>query len=58
MARCYICDTYIEKPEIDPRDGQLRPCNTCEEAIEEDIRGDDEEFYFFDESDEDPSTLS
>lgn len=33
--RCYICDTYIEDPKIDPRDGKVMPCNDCLSEIDE-----------------------
>lgn len=35
MARCYICDTYIEKPVIDPKTGKIAHCSACQDEIEE-----------------------
>lgn len=27
--RCYICNSFIQEPTIDPRDGSINPCPTC-----------------------------
>lgn len=35
MCRCVCCDVVIEKPQVDGRDGTIRPCRVCEEAIYE-----------------------
>lgn len=59
MSRCYICDTYIETPEIDSRDGRIKPCTECEHWVDEASReGTDDDFIaFLDDFDEDPSSL-
>jgi hypothetical protein len=35
MSRCYICDTYIETPRIDPKTGKMRHCSGCDEHIQD-----------------------
>lgn len=44
--RCHICDTLMEDPKIDPRDGKYRPCSDCEEAIGEIILDSDPETVY------------
>lgn len=33
--RCYICDTPLEDPKFDRRDGKVRPCSSCEDVIDD-----------------------
>ena len=45
--RCVCCDRPMDDPKIDHRDGEYRPCSTCEEIIYETAFGE-----FDDEDDE------
>ena len=48
ILRCYICNSDIQDPTIDPRDGRWRPCYVCEAAIDEYVGND------YDDDDDDP----
>lgn len=56
MSRCYICDSFIETPRIDPKTGKMRHCSDCDDHIQDalgDFETDDDqlEFDFLDEED-------
>lgn len=47
--RCVCCDAFLDDPKTDPRDGSIRPCTTCEDVIDETVRGldnEDEDLYY------------
>lgn len=35
LARCYICDTFIDKPKIDRKTGKIAHCGDCDDVIGE-----------------------
>jgi NAD-dependent SIR2 family protein deacetylase len=43
LARCYICDSYIERPTIDPKTNKIRHCDACDNEIQEAVGDFDED---------------
>lgn len=42
MARCYICNTFIDEPRIDRKTGKIAHCRDCDTVITETLSDFDE----------------